>query len=58
MVGFNSFFVAAAFNPVLEGLSRSAVIFSMYGLAMLVCRDDGASRIAGANEPATTAFMM
>jgi len=40
MVCFNSFFVAAAFNPVLEGLSRSAVIFSMYGLAMLVCRDD------------------
>lgn len=39
MVCFNSFFVAAAFNPVLEGLSRSAVIFSMYGLAMLVCRD-------------------
>jgi O-antigen ligase len=39
MVGFNSFFVAAAFNPVLEGMSRSAVIFSMYGLAMLVCRD-------------------
>jgi hypothetical protein len=25
---------------VLEGMSRSAVIFSMYGLAMLVCRDD------------------
>jgi len=42
MVGFNSFFLAASFNPVLEGLSRSAVIFSMYGLAMLVCRDDGA----------------
>jgi O-antigen ligase len=47
MVGFNSFFVAAAFNPVLEGLSRSAVIFSMYGLAMLVCRDDG---VAGSPE--------
>lgn len=40
MVGFNSFFLAAAFNPVLEGMSRSAVIFSLYGLAMLVCRDD------------------
>jgi O-antigen ligase len=43
MVGFNSFFLAASFNPVLEGLSRSAVIFSMYGLAMLVCRDDVAT---------------
>jgi O-antigen ligase len=40
MVGFNSFFLAAAFNPVLEGMSRSAVIFFMYGLAMLVCSDD------------------
>jgi O-antigen ligase len=40
MVTFNGFFVAAAFNPVLEGLSRSTVIFSLYGLAMLVCRDD------------------
>jgi O-antigen ligase len=40
MVGFNCFFLAAAFNPVLEGMSRSAVVFSLYGLAMLVCRDD------------------
>jgi hypothetical protein len=40
MVGFNSFFLAAAFNPVLEGMSRSAVIFSLYGLAMLVCSDE------------------
>jgi O-antigen ligase len=47
MVGFNSFFVAASFNPVLEGLSRSAVIFSMYGLAMLVARDDGRPRFVG-----------
>lgn len=44
MVGFNSFFVAAAFNPVLEGASRSAVIFSMYGLAMLVCRDEAVAQ--------------
>jgi O-antigen ligase len=40
MVGFNCFFLAAAFNPVLEGMSRSAVVFSMYGLAMLVIRDE------------------
>ncbi len=34
LVGFNSFFVAMAFNPVLEGLSRSATIFALYGVAM------------------------
>ncbi len=39
LVGFNCFFVAAAFNPVLEGMSRSAVIGMTYGLAMLVVRD-------------------
>jgi uncharacterized membrane protein YuzA (DUF378 family) len=51
MVGFNSFFVAAAFNPVLEGLSRSAVIFSMYGLAMMVARDDGVVPSVGTAPP-------
>jgi hypothetical protein len=43
MVGFNCFFVAAAFNPVLEGVSRAAVVGTMYGLAMLVCRDDAST---------------
>jgi O-antigen ligase len=57
MVGFNSFFLAAAFNPILEGMSRSAVIFSLYGLSMLVCSDDVArpeptSREKGDDPPA------
>ncbi|MBI3649235.1 MAG: O-antigen ligase family protein [Actinobacteria bacterium] len=35
LCGFNAFFAAAAFNPVLEGMSRSATIFALYGLVML-----------------------
>lgn len=33
-VGFNAFFVAAGFNPVFPGLSRSATIFGLYAVAM------------------------
>jgi hypothetical protein len=36
LVGFNGFLVSMAFNPVLQGFSRSATIFAMYGIAMLV----------------------
>jgi hypothetical protein len=36
LVGFNGFLVSMAFNPVLQGFSRSATIFAMYGVAMLV----------------------
>ena len=50
LVGFNSFFFTASFNPVMEGLSRSTVIFSMYGLAMLVCSPD--REAAGVEDPA------
>ncbi len=50
LVGFNSFFFTASFNPVMEGLSRSMVIFSMYGLAMLVCSPD--REAAGVEDPA------
>jgi O-antigen ligase len=44
LVGFNGFLVSMAFNPVLQGFSRSATIFSMYGIAMLVGAPRKASR--------------
>ncbi len=40
LVLFDAFFVAAAFNPVIEGMSRSATIFGLYAVAMLVGRPD------------------
>lgn len=33
LVGLNGFFVAMAFNPVLEGLSRSATVFALAAIA-------------------------
>jgi O-antigen ligase len=36
LIGFNAFFVAAAFNPLFTGMSSSATIFSIYGLMMLL----------------------
>jgi O-antigen ligase len=33
LVGLNGFFVSMAFNPVLEGLSRSATIFALVAIA-------------------------
>jgi hypothetical protein len=36
LVGLNGFLVSMAFNPVLQGFSRSATIFAMYGIAMLM----------------------
>lgn len=36
LVTLDSFFVAAAFNPVIEGLSRSTTIFGLYTLAMMI----------------------
>lgn len=38
LVLFDAFFVAAAFNPVIEGMSRSATIFGLYAVAMLIGR--------------------
>jgi O-Antigen ligase len=38
LVGFNAFFVTAAFNPTLMGLSRAASIFSVYALMMMTLR--------------------
>jgi O-Antigen ligase len=35
LVGFNAFFVTAAFNPTLMGVSRAASIFSIYALIMM-----------------------
>jgi O-antigen ligase len=40
LVLFDAFFVAAAFNPVIEGMSRSATIFGLYAVAMLVGRPE------------------
>ena len=40
LVLLDAFFVAAAFNPVIEGLSRSATIFGLYAIAMLIGRPD------------------
>jgi O-antigen ligase len=36
LIGFNAFFVAAAFNPLFTGMSSSATIFSIYGLMILL----------------------
>jgi hypothetical protein len=36
LVGLNAFLVAMAFNPVLSGASRSAVVFGLYAIAMSV----------------------
>ncbi len=33
-VTLNAFFVAMAFNPVMEGVTRTATIFGLYGIAM------------------------
>lgn len=44
LVGFNAFFVVAAFNPVLEGMSRSATIFAFYGVAMVLGTPPAVSR--------------
>jgi O-antigen ligase len=32
LIGFNAFFIAAAFNPLFTGMSSSATIFAIYGL--------------------------
>jgi O-antigen ligase len=34
LIGFNAFFVAAAFNPLFTGMSSSATIFAIYGIMM------------------------
>lgn len=36
LVGYNAFFVTAAFNPTIMGVSRSASIFSIYALMMIL----------------------
>jgi O-antigen ligase len=36
LIGFNAFFIAAAFNPLFTGMSSSATIFSIYGLMMML----------------------
>jgi O-antigen ligase len=36
LVGYNAFFVSAAFNPSMEGVSRAASIFAVYSLMMAI----------------------
>jgi O-antigen ligase len=36
LVAFNVFLVAAAFNPTVEGMSRSASVFALYALMMAI----------------------
>jgi O-antigen ligase len=36
LVSFNVFFVTSAFNPSIMGMSRSASIFAVYGLMMMI----------------------
>jgi hypothetical protein len=36
LVGYNAFFVTAAFNPTIMGVSRSASIFSIYSMMMIL----------------------
>jgi O-antigen ligase len=36
LVGYNAYFVTAAFNPTITGASRSATIFAVYGLMMMI----------------------
>lgn len=46
LVGFNVFFAAAAFNPEFTGSARTATIFSIYGLMMLVAAPLPTHRLA------------
>jgi len=50
LVGLNAFLVAMAFNPVLSGASRSAVVFGLYAIAMSVGAPTARSVTAGADE--------
>jgi O-antigen ligase len=54
LVGFNGFLVSMAFNPVLQGFSRSATIFAMYGIAMLVGTPRTVPRAPADPAPSTT----
>lgn len=38
LVGFNAWLTAAAFNPLFEGMARSATLFAIYGLMMCLGR--------------------
>lgn len=47
LVGLNAFVVAMAFNPVLPGASRSATIFGLYAIAMMVGQPPPAGAAVG-----------
>jgi len=51
LVGINAFFVAMAFNPVLSGASRSAVVFGLFAIAMSVGAPWQAPASEDVNEP-------
>jgi len=52
LVGINAFFIAMAFNPVLSGASRSAVVFGLFAIAMSVGAPWQASPVDDVSEPA------
>jgi O-antigen ligase len=53
LVGFNGYFCAAMFNPLFYGASRSATLFVLYSIMMLL----GDPREAGAQAPSPAAFI-
>ena len=46
LIGFNVFFVTAAFNPSMMGMSRSASVFAVYALMMAVVASGVQRRVA------------
>ncbi len=54
LVTLNCFFAAMAFNPVLEGVTRTATVFGLYGIAMSLGAPEGAGSEATAAEDERT----
>lgn len=52
LVGINAFFIAMAFNPVLSGASRSAVLFGLFAIAMSVGAPLQVPEVEELSEPA------
>jgi hypothetical protein len=57
LVGFNSFFCAAAFNPEFTGASRTATIAAIYGLMMLLGKPAPAVEAEEAPAPRLARFV-
>ena len=52
LIGFNAFFVTAAFNPLFTGMSESATIFSIYALMMMLGRPESIAGTSARSERA------